>query len=171
MARSARDVQEQLDPWFRKVGLRAPLPPAGQSANHYLAEQCVFLKREFLPRNHDLYKPQYRSIRDDSATLNAFVPQLLNAVVTEAFNPHNPINVVKGQEQAARAAKEGKYYDGLRKIEVQDEMGVTRQIKFIGPESFVKAMGRPGRRVVSTCRPVDHSGRSCESLTIGRPLR
>ena len=44
MATAARDIQEQLEPWFRKVGLQPPAPIAGQSANHYLAEQCRFLK-------------------------------------------------------------------------------------------------------------------------------
>jgi hypothetical protein len=44
-------------------------------------------------------------------------------------------------------------------------------VDFIGPEHFTKAMGRPGRRVVSTCTPVDHTGRQCGSLTIGRPRR
>jgi hypothetical protein len=146
--RTARDVQEELDPWFRKVGLRAPLPPAGQTANHYQAEQLRFLKREFLPPDHPLYKVNYRGIRDDSATLNVFTPQLLNAVAVEAFNPNNPVNLAKGQERAARAAKEGKYHDGLRKIEVPDEMGVTRQVKFVGPECFVKEMGFGGRHVL-----------------------
>jgi hypothetical protein len=151
MARTARDIQEQLDPWFCKVGLRAPLPSAGQSANHYLAEQCVFLKHEFLPRNHPLYKPQYRSIRDDSATLNAFVPQLLQAVVVEAFNP---LNVPKGE---------------IKEI-VKIQPNGQKMHEFIGQENFCKFMNRAGRRVVATCRPVDHSGRSCESLTI-RPSR
>src|SRR5262245_27883293 len=125
MTRTARDVQEQLDPWFGKVGFRgAPPPSAGQSANHYQAEQLDYLKREFLDPNHKLYKVDYDGIRDDSTTLNAFTPQLLNAVVAEAFNPNNPVDLAKGQEQAARAEKEGKYHDGLRKIEVRDEMGV-----------------------------------------------
>jgi hypothetical protein len=128
MARTARDIQEQLDPWFMQVGLRAPAPTAGQSANHYLAEQCVFLKKEFLPRNHALYKPQYRSIRDDSATLNAFVPQLLNAVVAEAFNP---LHVPKGE---------------IKEI-VRIQPNGQKMHEFIGQDSFVKEMGRPGRRV------------------------
>jgi hypothetical protein len=136
MARTARDVQEQLDPWFRKVGYRAPLPPAGQSPNHYLAEQCRFLKREFLPRNHPYYKVQYRSVRDDSAALNALVPKLLDAVVTEAFNPAN-------------------YPDEPRKMEVRDEYGTLKFVQFIGQTSFVKGMGRPGRRVKGFYQPVE----------------
>jgi hypothetical protein len=153
MAQTAIDIQAQIDPWFLKVGLRASPPTAGQSANHYLAEQCRFLKRQFLPQNHPLYKVNYRKIRDDSTILNGFVPQLLEAVVTEAFNPNN---VEPGE---------------FRKIERRDEYGQVKFVEFIGPESFVKQMGRPGRRVVSTCCPVDHSGRSCGSLTIGRPIR
>ena len=80
--------------------------------------------------------------------LNVFVPQLLEVVTVEAFNPHNPINVVKGREQAKRAEKEGKYYDGLRRIEVRDEYtGAVKHVEFVGPESFVKQFTRPGRRI------------------------
>jgi hypothetical protein len=130
MTTTARDIQEQLEPWFNKVGLRAPLPVAGQSANHYLAEQCRYLKREFLPRDHELYKVNYRGIRDDSSVLNAFAPQLLNAVVKEAFNPAN-------------------YPDEPRKIDVRDQFGAVKQTQFIGLRHFVKDMTRPGRRVKS----------------------
>jgi hypothetical protein len=150
---TARDIQAQIDPWFLRVGLRAPEPVAGQSPNHYLAEMCRFLKREFLPPVHPLYKVNYRKIRDDSTILNGFVPQLLEAVVVEAYNPNN---VEPGE---------------FRKIERKDEYGAVKFVEFIGPEHFTKAMGRPGRRVVSTCCPVDPTGRPCASLTIMRPRR
>jgi hypothetical protein len=58
-------------------------------------------------------------------------PQLLSACVTEANNPqHVPLGE-------------------LRKVEELDEYGKLKTIKWIGRESFVKAMGRPGRRVKS----------------------
>ena len=141
MPRTARDIQEQLDPWFSRVGLRAPEPIAGQTANDYLVEQCRFLKREFLPQNHQYYKINWRGLRNDSAILNNLVPQLLNHVVTEAFNPNN---VEPGE---------------LRKMEVKDEYGQLKFVQFIGPEHFVKQMGRCGRRVTSFLHKYDAAGR------------
>jgi hypothetical protein len=126
---TARQIQESLDPWFLKVGLRAPAPVAGQSANDYLVEQCRFLKREFLPQNHQYYKINWRSLRNDSAILNNLVPQLLDHVVTEAYNP---ANVEPGE---------------FRKMEMKDEYGQLKFITFIGPDHFTKGMGRPGRHV------------------------
>jgi hypothetical protein len=58
-------------------------------------------------------------------------PQLLNACVVEAYNPqHVPVGE-------------------LRKIEELDEYGKLKTIRWIGQESFVKQMGRAGRRVKS----------------------
>jgi hypothetical protein len=37
----------------------------------------------------------------------------------------------------------------LKKIEELDETGALRMIRFVGQESFVKQMMRPGRRVLS----------------------
>jgi len=37
----------------------------------------------------------------------------------------------------------------LRKVEELDEYGKLKTIRWVGQESFVKAMGRPGRRVTS----------------------
>jgi hypothetical protein len=58
-------------------------------------------------------------------------PQLLSAAVTEA---NNPAHVPPGE---------------LGKIERLDEYGKLKCIDWIGKESFVKAMTRPGRRVLS----------------------
>ena len=75
--------------------------------------------------------------------LKIFEPQVLKACVKEYQNPNN---VPLGE---------------LRKIERKDGFGNTK-IEFVGRESFVKAMGRPGRRVVSFRTDqgyVDASGR------------
>ncbi len=87
------------------------------------------LKRTFLPPAHDLYQVQYRSLRPDA--LQALEPQLLTAVVAEA---NNPAHVKPGE---------------LKKVEELDETGALRMIRFVGQESFVKQMMRPGRRVLS----------------------
>lgn len=66
-----------------------------------------------------------------SDALAVFGPQLLEAAVKEA---NNPAHVPPGE---------------LRKIERLDETGRVRYIDWIGQDSFVKDMMRPGRRVVS----------------------
>jgi hypothetical protein len=86
------------------------------------------LKRTFLPQNHPLYEVQYRELKADA--LQVFEPQLLNACVVEA---NNPAHVEPGE---------------LRKIEELDDYGKVKIVRWIGQESFVKQMGRPGRRVI-----------------------
>ena len=97
--------------------------------NDYRRETLRTIKRTFLPQNHPLYAVQMRALKADA--LAALEPQVLQAAVVEA---NNPCHVEPGQ---------------LRKVEELDEYGKLKTIKWIGQESFVKAMGRPGRRVKS----------------------
>jgi hypothetical protein len=122
---AARQFQAFYDDTLRKVGMRAPQPTLGQTVNNYRRETLRNLKRTFLPPAHDLYQVQYRQLEADA--LQVFEPQLLQACVVEA---NNPAHVPPGE---------------LRKIEELDEYGKLKTIKWIGQESFVKAMGRPGR--------------------------
>ena len=108
--------------------------------NDYRRETLRQLKRTFLPPAHDLYQVNYRGLRSDA--LNVFEPQLLQAVVTEANNPQH---VPSGE---------------LKKVEELDEFGKLKMIRWVGQESFVKAMGRPGRRVVRFLAPTDSMNRS-----------
>ena len=126
---AARKFQAFYDETLRKVGMRAPQPVLGQTVNTYRRETLRTLKRTFLPQNHELYRIQFRGLPAD--VLNPFEAQLLSAVVVEA---NNPIHVPVGE---------------LRKIEELDEYGKLKTIRWIGQESFVKQMGRPGRRVTS----------------------
>jgi hypothetical protein len=126
---ASRQFQAYYDETLRRVGTRAPAPVLGQSVNDYRRETLRQLKRTFLPPAHDLYQVQYRSLRPDA--LQALEPQLLTAVVAEA---NNPAHVKPGE---------------LKKIEELDETGALRMIRFVGQESFVKQMMRPGRRVLS----------------------
>jgi hypothetical protein len=121
--------QEYYDDTLRKVGMRAPQPTLGQTVNDYRRETLRTIKRTFLPQNHPLYAVQMRALKADA--LGALEPQVLQAAVVEA---NNPCHVEPGQ---------------LRKVEELDEYGKLKTIKWIGQESFVKAMGRPGRRVKS----------------------
>jgi hypothetical protein len=126
---AARKFQAYYDETLRKVGMKAPQPTLGQTVNDYRRETLRTLKRTFLPQVHDLYKVNYRGLEADA--LQAFEPQLLSAVVTEASNP---AHVPPGE---------------LRKIEEYDEYGKVRVVKFVGQQSFVRDMMRPGRRVKS----------------------
>jgi hypothetical protein len=126
---AARKFQAFYDETLRKVGMRAPQPTLGQTVNNYRRETLRTLKRTFLPQVHELYKVNFRGLPPD--VLNPFEAQLLSAVVVEA---NNPIHVPVGE---------------LRKIEELDEYGKLKTIRWIGQESFVKQMGRPGRRVKS----------------------
>jgi hypothetical protein len=126
---AARKFQEFYHQTLRKVGARAPQPVLGETVNNYRRETLRNLKRTFLPPNHDLYQVQYRQLKADA--LGILEPQLLDACVVEA---NNPCHVPAGE---------------LRKVEELDDYGKLKTIKWIGQESFAKAMGRPGRRVTS----------------------
>jgi hypothetical protein len=125
---ACRRFQEYYDAALQQVGTSAPAPRPGQRVNDYRRETLRQLKRTFLPQNHPLYQVQMRDLRADA--LNVFEPQVLQATVKEAVNP---AHLAPGE---------------LRPIERRDALG-NKHIAWIGQESFVKAMGRPGRRVLS----------------------
>src|SRR5262249_15658584 len=122
---ASRRFQAYYDEALRRVGARAPTPLLGQTSNDYRRETLRQFKRTFLPEAHDLYKVNHRGLKADA--LEVFEPQLLQACVVEA---NNPAHVPRGE---------------LRKIEEHDQYGQVKTIKWIGQESFVKAMGIPGR--------------------------
>jgi hypothetical protein len=123
---AARQYQEYFDHTLRRIGMRAPQPILGETVNHYRRETLRQLKRTFLPEVHPLYKVQMRALKADA--LQALEPQVLQACLQEANNP--------------RTVEPGQF----RKIEEFDESGTIRSIRFVGPESFVRSMGVPGRR-------------------------
>jgi hypothetical protein len=126
---AARRFQEYFDHTLRRIGMRAPQPVLGQTVNTYRRETLRTIKRTFLPPIHPLYKVQMRQLKSDA--LQALEPQVLQACIQEA---NNPSTVPVGQ---------------LRKIEEFDESGTLRMIRFVGQDSFVKQMMRPGRKVQS----------------------
>jgi hypothetical protein len=141
--RVAREqYQANYDETLRQIGMRAPQPVIGQSPDDYRRETLRQLKKTYL-QNHELYRVNMRSLRSDA--LQAFEPQVLSAVLTEAVNPNN---VPKGE---------------LKQVKELNVFGQVSAIKFIGQESFVKQLGRPGRRVASFLLNgvhVDASGRA-----------
>ena len=139
---AARRWQEHYQAQVEDLGCNIPPPTLGQSTNDYRREMMRLLKQTFIPTNHDLYKVQMRSLPDD--VLAGFEQMLLPACKTEAFNP---MTVPKGE---------------MREVVKVDANGLKVR-NFIGQESFVRQMGRPGRRVVSFRTDqgyVDASGRS-----------
>jgi hypothetical protein len=126
----------------RHVGIHAPQPVAGEDVNHFRARSLNLFKRTFLPPVHQHYVGYHELSRADATTFNIFEKEMLQSCKAEA---NNPAHVPPGE---------------LRKIEGRDPYGQVRVIKFIGQESFVKQMGRPGRRVVKFRQPVDWSGRA-----------
>jgi hypothetical protein len=141
---AARQFQAYYDETLRRVGTKAPQPSLGQSVNDYRRETLRTLKRTFLPEVHPLHQVNYRGLRTDA--LDVFEPQLLKACVDEA---NNPLHVPPGE---------------LKKIERMDEYGKVRCVEFVGQESFVKQMTRPGRRVVRFLAPSDSFGRSVREI-------
>jgi hypothetical protein len=140
---ASRKFQAYYDGSLRNVGVRVPAPLLGQTCNDYRRETLRDLKRTFLPQNHDLYRVQYRKLPADALAI--FEPQLLAACVKEA---NNPAHVPPGE---------------LKKVERLDEYGKLKFIDWVGQESFVRQMMRPGRRVLSftTARGrFDASGRA-----------
>ena len=125
---AARRWQEHYQAQVEDIGLNMPSPTLGQSTNNYRREMMRLLKQTFIPTTHDLYKVQMRGLPDD--VLAGFEQMLLPACRTEAFNP---ATVPLGE---------------IREVVKTDASGLKVR-NFIGQESFVKQMMRPGRRVVS----------------------
>jgi hypothetical protein len=119
----------------RHVGMNIPPPVVGEDVMHYRARMCNLIKREFLPQKHDCWQSYHKMARTDSGIFTEFEKMLLPAAKAEAYNP---ANVPAGE---------------LRKREVRDEFGHLQEIRFVGPECFVKQMGRPGRRVLKFMAP------------------
>jgi hypothetical protein len=144
MADACRQFQAMYDTVLcQPLGVAPPTPKVGQDVMEYRTEACRAFKRTYLPPAHESYKVNYRGLVDDPKTLGILERKLLADCLVEA---KNPAHVPKGQ---------------FREIVTTGPDGMKIH-KFIGQESFVKAMGRQNRRVVSfnTDRgPMDSTGR------------
>jgi hypothetical protein len=128
---AARVYQQRYDDALSPWDLRAPAPVLGEDIAEYRAKLAILAKHQ-LPPDHQLRKVQYRRL--DSAIFDNFEPQLLRACRQEAYNP--------------ATVPPGEY----RKVVELDGNGM-RMVRWVGQESFVKDMGRHGRRVVSFLTP------------------
>ena len=130
----SREYQVLYDDAMREVGVPIPAPVLGQTANEYRRKTLHALQQATIPRNHPLHEVNFYDLQSDA--LQVIEPQLLQASKAERTNP---ANVPLGQ---------------LKPIKVFDPYGHVTMTKFIGQESFVKQMGRAGRRVVAFMRPL-----------------
>jgi hypothetical protein len=131
MQAAARVYQQRYDDALQPWDLRAPAPVLGEDIAEYRAKLAILAKHQ-LPPDHQLRKVQYRRL--DSAIFDNFEPQLLRACRQEAYNP---ASVPPGE---------------FRKV-VEIASDGMKIVKWIGQQSFVKDMGRSGRRVVSFLTP------------------
>jgi hypothetical protein len=128
---SARVYQQRYDDDLQPWNVRAPAPVLDEPIAEYRARLAIKAKR-LLPEDHELRKVTYRRL--DTAVFDRFEPQLLDAVQKAAYDAST---VLPGQ---------------FREVVERDRNG-HRMTRFIGPQSFVREMGRPGRRVVSFLTP------------------
>ena len=126
---AARRWQEHFQTALNDVGGTIPSPTLGQSVTSYRREMCRRIKRSYLPQNHEFYKINWRGLPAD--VLDGLGPQLLEAAKAEAYNP--------------ATVKPGSF----RQITKRDPYGNVQQVELIGPQSFVKQMGRAGRRIAA----------------------
>jgi hypothetical protein len=131
MQASARVLQQRYDDALIPWDLRAPSPVLGEDIREYRARLAILAKKQ-LPVDHEMRKVTYRRL--DSLVFDNFEPQLLQAVQRAAYDPTSvPMGEFRRVTEIAP--------DGMKIV------------KFIGQQSFVKDMGRPGRRVVSFQTP------------------
>ena len=142
---SARVYQERYDNAFQPWDLRARSPVIGENAGDYRRDLAIMAKKQ-LSENDDYRQIQYRKLPDTA--LDQLEPELLRRCREAAYRSDS---VPKGE---------------MRRIEEIGEDGL-KIVKWIGQESFVKAMGVPGRRVISfntSNGPMDASGRFMRGL-------
>ena len=137
MQASARVYQARADSVFQEWGFRAPAPTIGQDPQDYRRDLAVMAKKQ-LPHGHELRKMKlWRLPRD---VFETFEPQIYNACREAASRPDS---VPPGE---------------MREIVKVNPQNGHKEIHFLGRESFVRDMGRPGRHVVSFMHRYNTSG-------------
>ena len=137
MQASARIFQARADRVFEAWGFRAPQPTLGQDPEDYRRDLAVMAKKQ-LPHDHQLRKVKlWRVPRDVFETLE---PQVYSACREAAKRPDS---VAPGT---------------MREVTRINPQNGHKEIHFLGQESFVKEMGRPGRKVVSFMHRYNTSG-------------
>jgi hypothetical protein len=119
------DAQARADAVFNGFGQRAPRPLEGEALFDYRKRLATKLKS---------YSPVWKSVKFSQLPEEAFgIAE--NQVYSDAIAAaSNPTDLEAGE---------------LRQVTKTDPTTGVRTINFYGKESFVKQMGRPGRRVAS----------------------
>jgi hypothetical protein len=119
------DAQAKADAVFNGFGQRAPRPLEGEALLDYRKRLATKLKT---------YSPAWKTVKFSQLPAEAFgiaESQVYSDAISAAANP---IDLEAGE---------------LRAVTKTDPTTGVRTIVFYGKESFVKQMGRPGRRVAS----------------------
>jgi len=119
------DAQARADTVFSGFGTRAPRPLEGESLTDYRKRLATKLK------GHSTTWKGVKLSRLDDDTFNIAESAIYADATTAAANP---VDLEAGE---------------LRPVTKIDPTTGVRQIVFYGKESFVKGMGRPGRRVAA----------------------
>ena len=132
--RSLRAIQERADNALEPWGLRARGPTLGENPDAYRRDLLIQAKK-LLPGSNELRHVQVRQLPRDA--LSNFEDQIYPAAHATAYSADS---VPDGQ---------------MRAIEEKDSNGL-KMTRWVGKESFVKAMGRPGRRVLGSLHNDGH---------------
>jgi hypothetical protein len=140
---SARVYQERYDNALQPWGARADAKPLSQDIYDYRRDHTARIQ-QFLPEGHELRSIPIHKLAADA--YEVYEKQILDAAADSAWRPDA---VPKGT---------------IERRTKTDDFGL-KIISYLGEESFVREMGRPGRRVASFCGPHGYITAS------GRPLR
>lgn len=119
------EAQAKADAVFSGFGLRAPRPLDGEALADYRRRLATKLK----PHSAMWKNVKFSQLNDD-----AFAIAETQVYTDAASAAANPVDLDAGE---------------LREVTKIDPSTGVRSIVFYGKESFVKGMGRPGRRVAS----------------------
>jgi hypothetical protein len=152
----ATSYQKRADDCFANWGTKAKVRVEGQDPEDYRRDLCVQAKK-LLPYSDDRPSPDYKATFRDLRRLKLWS---LDRNTFEAFEPQIY------QAAAVAYARDDTTAPGeLREVTKVNPQTGYKEVRFYGRESFVKDMGRPGRRVTSF--RTDHGFVDAS----GRPLR
>jgi hypothetical protein len=135
--------EERFDSALAPWGARANAPALGQDLDDYRRDHLVRIKK-LLPDDHALRSVPIRQLQPDA--LAVMEKQILAAASDSAWRPDAVPH-------------------GTIERRVQVDSNGQRVVHWLGTESFVKELGRPGRRVTSFRTDQGYVGAD------GRPLR
>jgi hypothetical protein len=119
------DAQSRADAVFNGFGLRAPRPLEGEALFDYRKRLATKLKA---------HSARWKSIKLTRLDDETFAPIEEQIYADAAVAAANPVDLEAGE---------------MRMVARVNPSTGSRENVFYGKESFVKAMGRPGRRVAS----------------------